>query len=215
MVEETAMNTDRELWRETEGDYYASSIHVTAGGSICINVGGRMICQTLAKWHAFAASVAYRENHLAPLDLDARAREMLAAEIPASHGQIGSAYKAVWIEPALRAIKAALAERPVVDRFSPEEKVALWQARYALRDFNRKQPGCGFDKLAEFLGDLALLQPGAVSVERGEDIDDLWDEILGMDDRTSPEEYPNHALITYDEFKEFCLRASLNRDREG
>ena len=28
-----AANTDRELWREREGDYYANSIHVTATGA--------------------------------------------------------------------------------------------------------------------------------------------------------------------------------------
>ena len=32
-------NTDREIWREREGDYYADSIHVTEGGGIGINCG--------------------------------------------------------------------------------------------------------------------------------------------------------------------------------
>ena len=38
--EQCAANTDRELWREREGDYYADSIHVTAQGSIGINCRG-------------------------------------------------------------------------------------------------------------------------------------------------------------------------------
>ena len=50
-----ALNTDREIWREREGDYYANSIHVTQGGGIGINVGGLVIVLPLAKWHKFAA----------------------------------------------------------------------------------------------------------------------------------------------------------------
>ena len=30
--------------------------------------------------------------------------------------------------------------------------------------------------------------------------EDLWQELVEMDDRTSPEEYPDHALITREEF---------------
>lgn len=56
MSDQTAyQNTDRELWREREGDYYANSIHVTATGSIGINVGGLVIVMPLARWHEFAA----------------------------------------------------------------------------------------------------------------------------------------------------------------
>lgn len=44
-------NTDRELWRERPGDYYADSIHVTEGGGIGINVGGLVIVRPLREWH--------------------------------------------------------------------------------------------------------------------------------------------------------------------
>lgn len=47
-------NTDRELWREREGDYYANSIHVTQAGAIGINVGGFVIVKTLREWHDLA-----------------------------------------------------------------------------------------------------------------------------------------------------------------
>lgn len=47
-------NTDRELWRETEDDYYAPSLHVTEGGSIGVNVGGTMIIMPIRDWHALA-----------------------------------------------------------------------------------------------------------------------------------------------------------------
>jgi hypothetical protein len=48
-------NTDRELWREREGDYYAPSIFVTKHGAIGINVGGTVIVRALAEWHALAS----------------------------------------------------------------------------------------------------------------------------------------------------------------
>jgi len=51
MNDHPAANTDHELWREVEGDYYSPSIHVTAGGGIGINVGGLVIVKTLREWH--------------------------------------------------------------------------------------------------------------------------------------------------------------------
>lgn len=47
-------NTDRELWRAREGDYYAPSIHVTEHGGIGINVGGIVFVMTLEQWHELA-----------------------------------------------------------------------------------------------------------------------------------------------------------------
>jgi hypothetical protein len=47
-------NTDRELWRERDGDYYADSIHVTKEGSIGINCGGYVVVMPVRKWHALA-----------------------------------------------------------------------------------------------------------------------------------------------------------------
>lgn len=45
------VNTDKELWREREGDYYADSIHVTENGCIGINHGGHVYVAPLARWH--------------------------------------------------------------------------------------------------------------------------------------------------------------------
>jgi hypothetical protein len=56
MNERAAQNTDRELWRELHGDYYANSIHVTEGGGIGINVGGKVFVKPLAEWHKLAAA---------------------------------------------------------------------------------------------------------------------------------------------------------------
>jgi hypothetical protein len=44
-------NTDRELWRDGDGDYYADSIHVTESGGIGINVGGRVLVAPVRLWH--------------------------------------------------------------------------------------------------------------------------------------------------------------------
>lgn len=47
-------NTDREIWRETPGDYYSPSIHVTAEGGIGIDVGGLVIVMDVYDWHQLA-----------------------------------------------------------------------------------------------------------------------------------------------------------------
>lgn len=51
-------NTDRELWRERAGDYYADSIHVTEHGGIGINCGGTVFVKPLRVWHSLAADLA-------------------------------------------------------------------------------------------------------------------------------------------------------------
>jgi hypothetical protein len=51
--EQTANNTDRELWREQD-DYYADSVFVTEGGAIGINCGGFVYIKTLREWHKLA-----------------------------------------------------------------------------------------------------------------------------------------------------------------
>ena len=44
------LNTDREIWRESEHDYYSPSIHVTERGHVGINVGGRVIVMDVRDW---------------------------------------------------------------------------------------------------------------------------------------------------------------------
>lgn len=51
---DACMNTDREIWREREGDYYADSIHVTKMGGIGINCGGSVIVKSVRGWHGLA-----------------------------------------------------------------------------------------------------------------------------------------------------------------
>ena len=47
----TAENTDRELWRNDETDH---SIHITAVNGIGINVDGLVYVMTLEQWHSLA-----------------------------------------------------------------------------------------------------------------------------------------------------------------
>lgn len=49
-----AQNTDREIWRETPGDYYSPSIHVTKDGGISINVSGSVIVLPIRALHEAA-----------------------------------------------------------------------------------------------------------------------------------------------------------------
>jgi hypothetical protein len=49
---------------------------------------------------------------------------------------------------------------------------------------------------------------------------DAWGELVNKTDRTSPEEYPDHCLITFDELQDFMLRSRQSSppkaiEREG
>lgn len=50
-------NTDREIWREREGDFYADSIHVTKEGGIGIDCGGYVIVMPVREWFATAGGI--------------------------------------------------------------------------------------------------------------------------------------------------------------
>lgn len=58
VVPQAGQNTDRELWRERDGDYYADSIHVTIDGRIGINCGGLVFVKTVREWHKLAKDAA-------------------------------------------------------------------------------------------------------------------------------------------------------------
>jgi hypothetical protein len=57
-------NTDKEIWREIEGEYYSPSIFVTEQGKIGINVGGNVYVQSVEKWHQQADRIAELEKQL-------------------------------------------------------------------------------------------------------------------------------------------------------
>ena len=50
-MNDTCLNTDKEIWRERPGDFYADSIHVTESGAIGMNCGGHVIVAPIRKWH--------------------------------------------------------------------------------------------------------------------------------------------------------------------
>lgn len=58
MSDEAANNTDRELWREREGDYYADSLFVTETGGIGINCGGFCFVKPIREWFELAGGKA-------------------------------------------------------------------------------------------------------------------------------------------------------------
>jgi DNA (cytosine-5)-methyltransferase 1 len=60
------VNTDREIWREREGDAYAPSIHVTKDGGVGINCGGMVHVKPIREWHTLAERDIDR-HHLADL----------------------------------------------------------------------------------------------------------------------------------------------------
>lgn len=53
------LNTDRELWRRVEADYFSASIHVTEHGAIGIAVGGLVVVLSVEKWHALGRAAQY------------------------------------------------------------------------------------------------------------------------------------------------------------
>ncbi len=48
------VNTDKEIWRKTKGDFYSPSIYLTKSGAIGINVGGYCIVKSIEEWHKLA-----------------------------------------------------------------------------------------------------------------------------------------------------------------
>lgn len=72
------INTDEELWRETEGDYYADSIHATQDGGIGINVGGLVYVRTLSQWHELATYSGATRNPMSTAPKDGTTIEVFA-----------------------------------------------------------------------------------------------------------------------------------------
>ena len=54
MADEPAVNTDREIWRLSDGDSYIDRIFVTEGGGIGIDCGGHVIVKPVREWHRLA-----------------------------------------------------------------------------------------------------------------------------------------------------------------
>lgn len=75
MSDQPCQNTDRELWREREGDFYADSIHVTEGGGIGINCDGMVHVKPLREWHKLAGRRPFSDQ-LAQEVIDGQVKEI-------------------------------------------------------------------------------------------------------------------------------------------
>lgn len=72
-------NTDKEIWRRDKDDYYSPSIHVTKGGGIGIDVGGKVIVKTVEEWHK--ASAANERGPEEKLNLEPGSADMTLQDI--------------------------------------------------------------------------------------------------------------------------------------
>ena len=63
-MNEPVENTDKEIWREIEGEYYCSKIFVTEQNAIGIDVGGHVYVKTVYEWHQQADRIAELEKEL-------------------------------------------------------------------------------------------------------------------------------------------------------
>jgi len=52
MIDSGGKNTDIEIWRGVEEDFYSPSIHVTEQGEIGINVAGTVLVASVEEWHS-------------------------------------------------------------------------------------------------------------------------------------------------------------------
>ena len=68
MSDQEAENTDRELWREREGDYYADKLFVTKGGGIGMDCAGHVKVRPVRTWHEMDATIAEQGERIAVLE---------------------------------------------------------------------------------------------------------------------------------------------------
>lgn len=100
MDDETYENTDREIWCEREGDFYADSIHVTKEGGIGINCAGHVFVKPIRAWHSQAKEVEQMREALKVAD----AALCEARTFIASRADEGWA----WLDQSRDAIRAAI-----------------------------------------------------------------------------------------------------------
>lgn len=67
----------------------------------------------------------------------------------------------------------------------------------------------------EFFAFWAAAPVREVTNDNSNAVREAWEELINYDDRTSPEEYPDMALIAREELAIFMLRAVPNRDSEA
>lgn len=121
----------------------------------------------------------------------------------------------------LRQEAAALAARPVLPVEKPAEgmrtmiegRLKHWRNRKRRQVPSTLAYGDGaIDAYERVLKHLASITTAPLSGKDGslrEALDECWDDLVNKDDRTSPEEYPDMALITREELGDYLDRAAL------
>lgn len=144
-------NTDREVWRETPGDFYSNSVHLTATGGLGINVGGTVYVKPPAEWHRLASGARSTARAGSPLGRDAD----WALAIKEA---LGGSVDAVPIVPTVEALRKlfdsvrSTAAQPLtlsheeIDRVfneheeAPQISYRYWVANALLAAANEKSP---------------------------------------------------------------------------
>ncbi len=106
-------NTDVEVFRETPGDYYSPSAHVTAERSLGINVGGTVHVMPLRDWHEAAARQGVALRAFTERIGDLHPGTMSVLEVIRLHAKDKTGYLHHWAESVLPHIEAALSTAEV------------------------------------------------------------------------------------------------------
>jgi hypothetical protein len=84
----SCLNTDREIWREKQGDFYSDSILVTEDNGIGINCGGYVIVAPLKSWYKIADLIYNSELRDVPAWKKKLALWLLKADKPIKYKKI-------------------------------------------------------------------------------------------------------------------------------
>lgn len=137
-------NTDVEVFRETPGDYYSPSAHVTADRRLGINVGGTVIVMPLRDWHR-AVQVAQAFTCRIP---ELHPGTMSVLEVIRLHAADETCYLHHWAESILPSIEAAVgAPEPTPSTHDTESrdcwcKPEVLQPCQECRDLITPDPEC-------------------------------------------------------------------------
>lgn len=106
---DAAVNTDREIWREREGDFYADSLFVTAGGGIGINCGGAVIVKPVREWFHAARKAAWLKTGLEQVArADAMNVSKVFRDIARNALAAAAAYELTQTDPAVKSHEALI-----------------------------------------------------------------------------------------------------------
>lgn len=94
--EKAALNTDRDLWREPPGDYYANRLFLTEGGGIGMDVGGHCIVKPIKEWFRLARAESAPQAQTGNQDAIAATLHELTHRDPSEAELRDPIFNAVW-----------------------------------------------------------------------------------------------------------------------